>query len=382
MIILYLGYPLTEDGAPHQAMAAFYFARQNIQIKFLAWGNNPLPTWLKEYPTLTYEQVPKKRTLWSAINFYAQFIAQFIKVKPDVLYIQGAQQTPYCLILLLFKRKKTKYIYHTQDYVGPGQQFFYEWCEKFTARRVDHVISNEPNRARFMASNYRLNQVPSVIRTALPSWWDVPGRDDQYRNALLVQLGLEQVKNPRLIIAGGAYRLDRMSDQYLEAFAKLPNNYGIIFNAMPDNCESRQKCNVQLAKLNLLQSSRILFFDALPYDQLFKLFAACDIGILLYPNSGVGHFYQAPGRLTEYLRCGLSIVCSNFPGLELLTLKYNLGAVADPYDPVSIMQAILKVGEVDDITRNEISARLIKLAKGDLLYEKQASIIFKNCLLL
>ncbi len=299
----------------------------------------------------------------------------FWREKPDFVYIQGAQHTPF-VIWLPWVKGKSRLIYHTQDYLGPGQHWFYEWCERYFARHADCVICNEPNRARFMASSYKLKQMPEVIRTALPSWWPVPARDQVYRRSLLEQAGLGDIEQPRLIVAGGAYRQDRMSPELVQAFCQLPSNYALVFNYMPVGSTSQLACKEHLAQLGI--HDRVLFLDSLPYAELLKLYAACDIGILLYPNNGIGHFYQAPGRLTEYLRCGIPVVASDFPGLELLVMKYNLGSVANPYNPEAIAKAIDHIGRLSDAELDEIRLRLISLATTEFAYEHQAEAVFSR----
>lgn len=370
--ILYIGYPLEDFKAPHQAMAALYLARQGCEIAFLTWGNIPPPNWLSDYSQITYRLIPKNG-LSSAFIFLWQIIRLLQRMQPDIVYVQGAQHTPFVFWLLFQKVRKTV-IYHTQDYLEPRQHKFYQFFERFFSKRANWVVSNEPNRARFMASNYGLKQMPEVIRTALPSWWTVPHRDIHYRQDLLERLNLAATDNPRLVVAGGSYNPGRMSREIVEALNILPRNYALIFSNMPLGYRENHDCEQQILQLNIAE--RILFIGSLSYSDLLLLYAACDIGILLYPNSGIGHFYQAPGRMTEYLRCGLPFVASNFPGLELLTLKYGLGSVADPYDPHSIASAISKIGDKSDLPLAR--DRLISLANHEFVYEHQADKVFKS----
>jgi len=100
--------------------------------------------------------------------------------------------------------------------------------------------------------------------------------------------------------------------------------------------------------------------------------SASDVGILLYPDDGIGSFYQAPGRLSEYLRCGIPIIASNFPGLELLVIKYDLGRVCEPTSPASIADAIRTVCEVGSSAASRRRERIRHLAERHFVYDLHA----------
>ncbi len=63
---------------------------------------------------------------------------------------------------------------------------------------------------------------------------------------------------------------------------------------------------------------------------------------------------------------------SHFPGLELLTLKHDLGAVCNPQSPVAIAEAIRSVAGKSKAELENQAARLKKLARGELAYETHA----------
>ena len=86
---------------------------------------------------------------------------------------------------------------------------------------------------------------------------------------------------------------------------------------------------------------RVVCIGRQTYEDIFQYTSSSDIGIMLYANNDLGNFFQGPGRLTEYLACGLPILASNFTGLQLLTLKHGVGLCADPDSPEDIAQRLL-----------------------------------------
>jgi glycosyltransferase involved in cell wall biosynthesis len=68
-----------------------------------------------------------------------------------------------------------------------------------------------------------------------------------------------------------------------------------------------------------------------------------DAGVLLYRNNDLGNFFTAPGRLTEYLACGLPVIGTNHTGLENLILRYDLGVAVDSAKPRRIADGLLEL---------------------------------------
>ncbi|MDF7799410.1 glycosyltransferase [Pontiellaceae bacterium B1224] len=370
MKILYYGYPVSTFGAPHQAMGVVYATQKYGSIDYMCWGGDALPSYMQGYD-INY--MPQKKT--GLISAFLLISKLFIKMGLntsgyDVIYVQGAQQTPFLFWLPMFKGKK-RIIYHTQDFLEPRRHRFYERFERWFTRHSDYVICNEVNRGRFMKSYYGLANMPAIVRTALPAWWNIPERKSAFRKDILSRSGVQDPESAVIIVAGGIYRHDRMSPQLLEAFAELPENYVIVFNGPPmaKGKHCRLDCEQHMKKLGLC--SRVVFLGGLSFEELLTLYSIGEMGVLLYPNDGVGHYYQCPGRFSEYIRCGLSLISSDFPGLELLILKYKLGAVCDAEDASSIKEAILSVGNSAKSQR----ATIQKVAEDEFVYERHADIL-------
>lgn len=338
--ILLVCQPHNPLGSPHYQMAGMH---------------------LRKFGYLVNEVHIKGKSLANRISFFLRALLliykELAKDKNTVLYIEGAPQSP---ALFFFRGVSCPIVYHTQDYLEPGQKLnirIWRFFERSAARRASLVVSNEINRARFMTSDYGLKQIPLVVRTALPSDWPVPEPDEDSIASKRRNLGLPS--NCRILAAGGGFGEDRMSPQVVQALALLPDDVVIVFTG-----KNTDAIRHSLA-FEMIESGRLLFLEKMDYCNLLELYSICDAGLLLYPSSCIGHFYQAPGRLTEYLRAGIPIVTCEYPSLELLCYKYKIGRACDPYDPVSIADAILIV-----LDRNQYPREFIRnVATTSLAYE-------------
>src|ERR1700682_1576944 len=370
--ILFVSANDPEEGAPHADMAGIWLASRGWPVHLLTAGcanrlfiNTPLGR-------IPASGIPKHRGLgkigWQ-LQMFCQILQARFKGQTDIYYIEGSPVTPVALAALLFVARR-KIVYHTQDYLEPARYWFRAAIEKRFARRAGLVICNEPARARFMASHYSLSQVPMVVRTALPAAWPTPDKDPAIRKDLLTSLGLEDAPKWKLVLNQGPYSDVRCSDALLRALACLPHDYLVVFTGTLPNSHAEQLA--RNAAQNLGLHGRVIFVNRKPFNELLRITASCDVGILLYPDDGVGNFFQAPGRLTEYIGCGIPIIASHFPGLELAVLKYDLGKVCDPQNPSSIAEALQLLGARNKQCQESERVRLKNIAKGELSYDSMA----------
>lgn len=370
--IIYLGYSLTEKISPHQSMSIRFLSEKGVEIHYFCYGvfQNIFSS-----PFIRDCSVPD-RSFRSVLKLQLAICRAVLFGKCDVIYIQGAQNTPF--LYLLRWLPGLKLIYHTQDFLEPGRHRFYEFFERSVCRRAELIISNEKNRLRFLKKLYRVKEqvLTEVLPTYLPSDTPIYSRDRKLRHRYLSELLASRrfkEEQYRLVVMGGSYSPVRCSAEVVKALTLLPENYIAVFTGMDD--ENRWGgVRRQLTKLKLLE--RCLFLPQLNFHELLKLYASCDVGILLYPDDGIGNYYQCPGRFTEYLGQGLPIVTSNFVGLELLTIKYRLGEAVDPGSPTEIAAALQKLTGLPD---DEILARrkrLIRTVHESFTYEQNAERVF------
>jgi glycosyltransferase involved in cell wall biosynthesis len=372
--ILFLGYPITDQGAPHQAMAAIYLAQRNAQVFFYAWGHEEAAEWINKIPNFEYSQKPKSGFV-SAIKHALACARAYSRIKPSVLYVQGAQQAPFAFMLKPLLRN-TLLIYHTQDFLEPGRHRFYALFERLIAKSADFVVVNEPYRGRFLQTLYSLRQAPFVIRTALPrsaSYWFSKRNDDTSRLPI-------SDTNSVLIFAGGPFADVRMSEQLLAALALLPPHYKVVFTGTLEGNHSYRSCRASIERHKVCEN-RVILLGQLPFRDLMNVATVCDVGILFYANDGIGNYCQSPGRLTEYLGCGLPIVSSDHPSLRNLIEQYSLGVSVDSENPGSIAAGISSAVQASHKEgRTIVAERLRTIGREVLAYETGADSVLPRLL--
>lgn len=345
--ILFVSAGQAEQGAPHQLMPAIWLAHRGYDVLCICHGTEGARILDTPISALRTDQVAPRSGVAGKLKWHLALLRRLIRMRlhspsKSIFYIHGSVVAPAAWLALAFVPRR-RVLYHTQDYLEPGRHRLWAFFERRMARRAGYVLCNEPNRARFMASNYRLGEVPMTVRTALPRDWPRPRFDREVRHELLRHVGREKEDNACLIIHQGSFSSARCTSELIEALSLLPANYCLVMTGIDPGSGGNKAGHANVERLGL--ANRVVYLGYLPYGMLLRYTAACDIGVLLYPDDGIGNFYQAPGRLTEYLGAGLPVITSDFPGLELLVIKHGLGAVANPASPHDIARAIAEIGD-------------------------------------
>jgi glycosyltransferase involved in cell wall biosynthesis len=226
-------------------------------------------------------------------------------------------------------------VYHNPDYFDPVTYPIRTTLEGILARRCDLVINHEFHRGYIMRAEYRLRCPVLVAPPHLPIGWPVPPRSEQRRSELAG--GREDAFILRL---HSGFHPRRMVPQILEALAILPERFRLAMTGRADG-SADPAAERLMTKLGI--SGRVVTLPRLGYGAMLEYTASSDAGILLYANNDLGNFFQAPGRLTEYLACGLPVIASRFTGIENLVLRYGIGCCAESGDPARLADAILQL---------------------------------------
>jgi glycosyltransferase involved in cell wall biosynthesis len=249
----------------------------------------------------------------------------------DVIYLQCQQLAPRAALGLAGPLFGKRLVYHTYDFYDPGTYPCYSRLEGHLTRRAACHLNGEYHRAYITRTLYRLRCPVLVVPPHLPANWPIPGRFEAGRRAL----GSRSSEDVILMLHGAPSDL-RATGQLLTALARLPGRFRLAMT-----CALDDRLSATLGRLGI--QDRVTCLGRLDYLQMFSRTVNADIGIMLHVNNDLGNFFQGPGRLTEYMACGLPILASHFTGLQVLVGRHRLGACADPGDPADIAARILEI---------------------------------------
>jgi glycosyltransferase involved in cell wall biosynthesis len=329
--------------SPHHEVPLRFLAGRGARVLMLTQKESRWPPELWRTAGMRVVELGVPRTRFAKLAWHARLFAALrcrSGGRAAVLAVQGSAVCPTVLAAEAGQLRRRPAIYHTQDFLEPGRYPLRARCERVVARGARIVVVNEVNRGRALQSLYRLSRPPVVTPTALPRDWPFPGVNAESRIRLTRNATSRESK---VIFHIGGYSPVRCTEPLIRALCHLEERYLLVLTSSPEGSASAARIAEVAEGVGVAR--RVCLLPHLSFGGLLEAVAASDVGCLLYANDGIGNFYQGPGRLTEYVGCGVPVVASDFPGLRCVLERHGLGATADPERPESIARAIREVSE-------------------------------------
>jgi glycosyltransferase involved in cell wall biosynthesis len=249
----------------------------------------------------------------------------------DVIYVSSLQMATRARLALLGPMFGKRLVYHNPDYYDPFDYPLQSRLEGSFCRKVDLYINNEFHRAYIARAQYRITCPILVTPPNLPAAWPVPAPTPERR----AEMCGGQPGDHFVLMLHGGYGPLRMVPQLFKALAMLPPRYRLV---MTGKKPRRDEVDEELAHLGL--EGRVVRVPTMNLRELQTYTANADAGVLLYANNDLGNFFTAPGRLTEYMICGLPVLASHHTGLENLVRRWDLGHCVNANRPEAVAAAI------------------------------------------
>lgn len=234
--------------------------------------------------------------------------------------------------------------------------------ERFLIKRSDAMVVVNSSISEIVKNAYRLDFSPDVVRN-IPEFWDVTVEArERYRGLFRNKIGVSE--NSVIVMYHGIITVGRGVEMLISAVELLPENYVLVILGYGMLRERYQ----QIAR-DSIASRRIIFHDAVPFDELYQHICGADVGTCLIENYCESYYNSLPNKLFEYIQAGVPVLGSNFPEIEGIIESYSIGKTCDPTDCMAIVESILDL--TDSLHDDPAMAQSINVARHELCWEKE-----------
>lgn len=233
--------------------------------------------------------------------------------------------------LAVAKLRKVPIIYDSHEFYphqvqfAPALQKKMLKAEQKSISDVNAVITVNEFIADEMAKAYSIPK-PYVIYNA------VPLADIEPKVGLRQELGLDS--DAQLVLYQGWISPNRGVESLINMMVHLPNAHLVVVG-YGDYLSQLQDMSVELDV-----AGRIHFMGRKEPDELQRITAACDLGVIPYTGVDLNNYYCSPNKLFEFTMAKLPFVCNDLPFLASVVTKYRCGETADLSDSAAAAHTI------------------------------------------
>jgi glycosyltransferase involved in cell wall biosynthesis len=88
---------------------------------------------------------------------------------------------------------------------------------------------------------------------------------------------------------------------------------------------------------------RVFLLSPVPSERLPEVTVSADVGLILFGNTCLNHYYSLPNKLYEYMMAGLPIIASDLPEMRRVIGECRCGVLINSRQPEAIADAIVRM---------------------------------------
>jgi len=237
-------------------------------------------------------------------------------------------------------------------YIHHMERRIFRWLERYLIHRADAVIITNEFAANELSKRYGID-LPVVVRNCPP----IAKQGDKYHNSSL-RGDLNINDTVPIIVHVGIYSKSRGGQKLISATPILNHGVVVFLGWSAGKEEGELQDLVKQMKLD----EKVFFVPPVAPEQVVGYISSAQVGVVLFRNVSLNHYYVTPNKLWECMSAGLPVVSSNFPALKSIVEGYHFGKTCNPEDPEDIAAAINWV-LADKKRYNEMRRNALKAAK-------------------
>jgi len=172
-------------------------------------------------------------------------------------------------------------------------------------------------------------------------------------------------KGKKVILYQGAVNVGRGIEWMIEAMPLLDNFVFYVIGGGDILKELKEK----VKKLGL--TDKVFFTGKIPFEKLPEYTAHADIGINLLENLGLNYYYSLPNRIFDYIREGIPVLASDFPEINKIITRYDVGMLINNYEPHYLASTI------ERMSMKERNHSAFATANEELCWENEEQVLLR-----
>jgi len=204
--------------------------------------------------------------------------------------------------------------------------------ERSLAGRADLVIAVTGMRGAHMRNMYPKMRAPVIVMNC-------PHVIREVSNGGYLKTRTGCPPDSTVVLYQGILSASRGLEELIEAASilKLRGLDKVVFALMGTDY-LRGELNEMVRARGL--EDRVHIFPPVPSEALPEVTLSADVGMILFRNSCLNHFYSLPNKLFEYMMAGVPMIASGFPEMAAVIEGARCGLLVEPSDPAGIADAL------------------------------------------
>lgn len=274
--------------------------------------------------TLAMSQVPKF-LLFEVLKYFELLIRvvfKFTRSDLRTFNAHGLSVLPIGAVIKLLTGASLVYDTHELETQRMGlkgaRQYFSLLCERLLIRFVDHTIVVDKSIADWYIDKYKLSANSVSIARNIPQRSLIPSTKGNF-----IRQTIPSIKEgDTVFLFVGIFGENRALPEMLEAFAQTDKSKHLVFIGFGPLQEYIESFAAKHPNIHVLPPE--------PPSNLLNVTSSADIGLVLFENTCLSHYYVLPNKLFEYLLSGVPVIASNFPEMKQIISSYNCGWTCEP----------------------------------------------------
>ncbi|MFD2766179.1 glycosyltransferase [Micromonospora eburnea] len=346
---------------PSRALGAVVRVRRaahQLRVKAFGWEqgqgrkSGPTGNWRKDWPHL--------------LDLDLAFGPVIERLKPDLIHANDITMINTAALTVARMRargERVAWLYDAHEYVPgvdwprPEMQSAFPAVEREFIHRSDAIVTVSPEIAARLQSDYRLPELPLVVRNT-PIRESIGALDDP--PSVRLACGLDA--DVPLLVYSGWLSAERGLRTAINSLPELPQfHLAIVSGRTSPELESL------LDRADLLNvRDRIHVVPYVPQHAVPDYLSTADIGLICSKRT-LNYELSLPTKLAEYLHAGLPVVASDVKTLGEYVSRHGVGEVFRSDDEESFVAAVTQAMT----RRQELVANITEPVLTELSWEAQ-----------